>query len=559
MTVVERPSGAAGGHAPAGDPDRSGDSRDRERGRVTALVGGALLVVVVFAGQAPALPPGALTDDLGIQYALGQQTAAGALPLRDFEHTWNVLSWWFNGALHRLVGGDPSAWLFLWSRVFGPMLAGLAVVAIAWRLRLRAVWVVATVGTWLALTNVLHAKYAIPTLWVLAALPVGRWAHGRSAIVVRAALGAITFWAHVELAVLLGAGLVLFDLLAVDSTVPWRDRARTALATPAGVLAGFGVQCAGYAMVGVGPGDLVRQLVWNAGQTVEGFNWRYPLFAPPSFRPKVFPVSVIVAFVPWVWRRLAPTTRMVACLHLGQAIIALRRPDPTHVDAAVTLLGLLVVLVAHDLLEGRGVARSAGAPAGRRAVAAASGGVWVAAALVGGFAVPSFASIVLLTAVVVLGVVVAARHEAPWASAGALAALGSVLAVGTAGGVVATVRSGDDDSSGRAVAAAVAEPLRRCSGGADAAWVVPGPLTLYDHLGIRNATPYAVFWYGFRAEHDRVRTLVGDGDIPAVLRIGGWPPSFEGLDEDLDRAFEVCERVEVPATGDVVEVLVPAP
>ena len=551
MDVAEREATApvrGDGRAPR-DP--------RDRGRVAALAGAALLVVVVYAGQAPALLPGQLVDDLGIQYALGQQTAGGALPLRDFEHTWNVLSWWFNGALHRVVGSDPSAWLFLWSRVFGPMLAGLAVVAIGWRLRLRAAWVLALVGGWLALTNVLHAKYAIPTLWALAALPVGRWARGRPAHAVRLALGALTLWSHVELAVLLGAGLVLFDLLGGPPGEPWRERLVRAAAAPAGVVAAFALQLAAYAAVGVGPADLVRQLLLNAGETAEGFNWHYPLLAPPSFRPKIFAVSLVAPFVPLVWRRLRPATRMVACLHVGQALIALRRPDAVHVDAAVTLVGLLAVLVVHDLLAARPEAARPEEPAARRALGAAAGAMWVAVALAVGFAVPSFASIVLLVAVLAGGVVVSQRTPAPWASAGAGAALALVLVAGTVGGALAKVRAGDDDSTGQAVAAAVREPVRRCTGGADAVWIVPGPLTAYEHLGLRNATPWWVFWYGFPAEHDRVRALVADGAIPAILRTGGWPASFAGLDEDLDAAFELCRSVEVPETGDVVDVLVP--
>ena len=539
--------GATGGHV--GVP--------RDRGRVAVLVGAALLVVVVYAGQAPALQPGQLVDDLGIQYALGAQTADGALPLRDFEHTWNVLSWWFNAALHRLVGGDPSAWLFLWSRAFGPMLAGLAAVAIAWRLRLRSAWVVALVGGWLALTNVLHAKYAIPTLWVLAALPVGRWARGRRAVAVRAALAAGTLWSHVELAVLLGAGLVLFDLLAGPRDEPWRDRLTRAAAVPLGAAAAFAVQVAGYAVAGVGPADLVRQLVLNAGETAEGFNWHYPLLAPPSFRPKIFALSLVLPFVPLVWRRLRPATRLVACLHLAQALIAIRRPDATHVDAAVTLVGLLAVLVVHDLVTDRRTAAWADPCGARRAVGVAAGVAWVAVALAVGFAIPSFASIVLLVVVLAGGVLVAARGDAAWASAGAVGALVAVLVVGTVGGTVARIRSGDDDSTGRAWAAAVAEPLRRCTGGAEAAWIVPGPLTAYEHLGIRNATPYAVFWYGFPAEHDRVRALVEARGIPAILRTGAWPASFGGLDRDLEAAFEVCASVHVPSTGQQVDVLVP--
>lgn len=530
------------------EPDAS--TADRWRG--WTLLGAAAVVAVVFGSRAAGLQPGALAGDLGIQYHLAGETAGGAVPLLDFTHTWNVGSWYFSAALHRLAGGDPSAWLYLWGTVFGPLLAGLAAVGVAWRLRLDPAWALVVVAGWLALSHVVHSKYAVPVVWTLLLLPVGRWAAGWRAVALRFGLAAVTFAFHVELAVLLGAGVALHDLVGVRG-LGWRERAVRIAAPPLGVAVAFAVQSAVYAALGLPPSDLVRQLILNAGETAEGFTFGYPLLAPPSLRPKLFAVSLVVAFVPVVWRRLQPATRLVACLHLAQALIAIRRPDPTHVDAATTLLGLLFALLAHDLLtgrmpvgggswRGRRGAGAAGEPrAGREPRwAAALGAGWVAAALAAGFAIPHLVAIVALTAVLLAGVAAARTGDRPWASAGALAACGVLLAVSTVGGVAAALRSGDDDSRAAALAAALADPLDRCTGGQRTAWVVPEPLGLYRHLGLGNPTPYVAFWYSFTAEHERVRGLVDAHAIPAIIQVDGWPASFDGLADDLEEAFTPC-------------------
>ena len=530
--------------------------RSAERGRRWALVGAAVLVTVVTVGPTSGIGPGMLTGDLGIQYALGGRTAAGAVPLVDFEHTWNVGSWWFNAALHRLAAGDPSTWLFLWGRLFGPVLAALAAVAVAARLRLAWPWVLLTAASWLVLSHVVHSKYAIPVLWVLALLPVGRLAAGgRAAWMARAAVAGVTFLAHVELALLLGAGVVLADLADAPDGGRWWDglaaRARRAAAVPVGIAVALTAELAGYAAIGQPAGGILRQLFTNAAETAEGFNWHYPLLTPVSLRPKLFAASLLVAFVPLVWRRLGPAARLVACLHLAQSLIALRRPDPNHVDAAVTLLGLLVALVVHDLVtDPRGIGPVRwpwrGRPPGRWVPAALVGAAWIAVAVAGGFAVPHLAAIVLLVGVLGAGVVLAHGRDVPAVSVGALVAVAAVLLTSTVGGVVAALAEGDDDSVGRAIAAAVAAPLQACTGGDDRVWVVAEPLTLYDHLDLENPTPWWAFWYSFAAEHDRVRDRLAAGAIPAILQVGGWPASVTGVVPDIEAAMAECATVGVP-------------
>jgi hypothetical protein len=63
-------------------------------------------------------------------------------------------------------------------------------------------------------------------------------------------------------------------------------------------------------------------------------------------------------------------------------------------------------------------------------------------------------------------------------------------------------------------------------------------------MGITNPTPYNVFWYGFAAEQARVRQMFDSGQVPTILQVGaGWPDSFGSLPTDIERQFDVCDRV----------------
>ncbi|HUH08740.1 MAG TPA: hypothetical protein VML96_13150 [Egibacteraceae bacterium] len=528
-------------------PDRAAQSPLRPR--VWAALAAAAVITAVSIMQLRALAPGALSGDLGIQYHLAAATARGSVPLLDFHHTWNVASWYFSAALYRVAGGDATIWVWLWAGVTGRLLAGLAAIGIAWRLRLRAPWILVVAGSWLALSHVLHSKYAVPILWLLAVLPVGVGAGARPAIAVRAALGAITFLAHVELAVLLAAGTALFDLFGARD-LGRRERLLRASAAPAGMLLALGGQTAIYAALGLTPSRLLSQILLDPGATFEAFNFGYPLLLPANLRPLLFPVSVIVPFVPLIWRRLSDPARMTAFLHLALSLIAIRRVDPAHVDAATTLLGLLAALVAHDLLTaGRPVQRRPDALPSRIGLAIL-GGAWLALAITAGFRIPSLLAIVGLTLLALGGVAVARRSDATWASAGALAAAAVLLVAGAANRVAEQARSGDDDSAAQQIAAGVAGPLRECIGEDERVWVVPEPLGLYDSLGVRNPTPYWVFWYGFATQHDEVRDLIGQGEIPAILQVGdSWPASFDGLGDDIEAAYSPCATVELSAVA----------
>ncbi|MBA2316613.1 MAG: hypothetical protein H0V93_02360 [Euzebyales bacterium] len=532
---------------------------DAPRGRPApwwVLAAAGAFLVAWYGARVAALGPTALNDDLGIQHYLARITAEGAIPLIDFEHGWNTASWYWNAGLYLLAGGNPTLWAFLWGPVTGGLLAGLLLLAAARRLRLEAAWVAALVPAWVLLTHVPHHKYATAMGWLLALLPVGLGRRDGAALALRLGVPATVWWFHVELAVLLAAGTALFDLLG-DTDVVRRARILRAAAVGGGLAVGLGSQLAAYAGLGLAPGEVVDQIL--LGQTgAYDLHFGYLLGNPQTFRVLVYPATLVLPFVPLVWRRLATPTRLVAFLHLALALIPIRRPGDGHVAAAATLLAVLAVLAARDLLRARGVsipwpslrdghARSAGA-------AALAGATWFAVAIAAGFRVTSLMAIVALTLVCLLGVVASWGGDRPWASAGAMAAAGLLVVGGLSGRVVQQARADDGDGQAQAIAAQLRGTVDGCLGPERAAWVVPSPLTLYDELELTNPTPYYVFWYTFAAEGDSVLARADAGQIPAIITPYGWPESMRPIVDDLEARYEVCAQVEVPATDNLVTV-----
>jgi hypothetical protein len=515
---------------------------------VLAAAGGFL--VAWYGVRVAALGPTALNDDLGIQYYLARITAEGAIPLIDFEHGWNTASWYWNAGLYLLARGNPTLWAFLWGPVTGALLAGLLLLAVARRLRLEAAWVASLVPGWVLLTHVPHHKYATAMGWLLALLPVGLGRRDGAALALRLGVPATVLWFHVELAVLLAAGTALFDLFG-DTDVAWRARIGRAAAVGGGLAIGLGSQLATYAGLGLAPGEVVDQILLGQTGTYD-LHFGYLLGNPQTFRVLVYPATLVLPFVPLVWRRLATPTRLVAFLHLSLALIPIRRPGDGHVASAATLLGVLAVLAARDLCRARGVTLD------RRVLPAvaglAVGGLWFAAAIAAGFRITSLAAIVALTLSCLVGVVASWGGDRPWASAGALAAAGLLVVGGLGGRVAAQVRADDGDGQAQAIAAQLRGLVEGCLGPERAAWVVPSPLTLYDELELTNPTPYYLFWYTFAAEGDDVLARVDAGQIPAIITPYGWPESMQPIVEDLEARYEVCAQVEVPATGNLVTV-----
>lgn len=517
-----------------------------------ALGACALLLVVAVGLRFEALAADALRADYGIQYHLSRLTAQGAVPIRDFEHGWNALSWMTGAALYRLVGGSATWWMFGWLHVTAQLLAGLAVLGLAWRLRFRAGWIVVLFASWMWLTSVVNGKYAIPSLWLLALVPVGALARTRTAVIARFALAAVTFWAHIDLAVMLTGGVVLYDLLG-QRELTWRDRLLRAAAGPTGLLAALGIQAAVYTRLGVSAVGLVEFLLFAPGGTVEGTNFGYPLFRPPDFRTLVYPLSLLLPLVPAVWWRLSDPTRLAALLHLGMSVVAIRKPDASHLAAAATLLAVVAVLALRDLLTERRTLT----PASSRGLALPPvllGAAWFAVAVAVGFAWDHLLAAAGLVAVGMLGPLVGAGGERKGVSVGALAGAAALLVASVGGHIASQLPATDDDLKARRIAAEVRPHVDDCLGDDRAAWVVPEPLGLYRYLEVRNPTPFYLFW-GFGSETDRVLAMMEAGEIPAIIQVNQWPRGeFDRLGPEIADRYEPCADVAVPETGDHVTV-----
>jgi hypothetical protein len=521
-----------------------------------ALLALVPLIVAFFGVQMRAVAPDGVVADLDIQLTLSRLTLDGAIPLIDFEHGWNTASWYFGALLHDLAGGNATVWTFLWGRVTGFMLAGVAVLVLAHRLRLDGRWASALVLAWLLVTHIPNAKYAVPLLWGLLLLPVGRTARPGVAQALRIGMVATVWWFHIELAVLLGVGTAMHDLLGAPER-PLVERAKLVGAVVAGGLIGVGSQVAVYAVLGLGPAELLRQLLFGQAET-SAANFGYPLGAPGSLRQLVFPASVVVPFVPAICRRLSEPTRLLAFLHLAMSLIGIRRTDFNHVAAAATLLAPLVILGVRDLVR-TGGAESAGTLDRWRAIAwprrllgLGMGAGWAALAIAAGFRIESRLAIVALTLVCLLGVAAAYRAELPWASLGALAALGALMAGGLAGHLVLQARSDQGGEAGVQLAEDIRADVADCLDG-PAAWVVPGPGSLYDDLDLANPTPHYVFWYTLEGESDRV--IADLADVPAILQVGGWPESMVRIAPVIERDYDVCAQVDA-STGQRVTIWV---
>lgn len=523
------------------------------RGAALAVGLGVLLLAAVTVLRLAALGADDLHGDYGIQFHLSAQTARGAIPIIDFEHGWNWLGWYAGAVLWWLARGSATVWMWLWQEVAAGLLAGLAVLAIAWRLRLNAAWILGLVVSWLWLTDVVNAKYAIPTLWLLAVLPVGRLAHGRAALAVRFGLAAVTLWAHIDLAVMLSAGVALYDLLGARGLTA-RQRLERVAALAGGGAVALGLQLVVYAVLGMGPAALLRFLVVERGATDPAQHFGYPLLAPTGLRSLIYPVTLVLPFTPLLWRRLSDPTRLAAMLHLGMALTAIRKPDAPHIAAASTLLAVVVVLGARDLL--------AAAPPHRERLVGwqqwlgvVAGAAWFALAVGVGFTTTTLLAAAGLVLVCLLGVAAARWGDQPAHSLGAVLGALALVVVALGSHASGQVPGPTDDLHAQHIAVEAKPEVDRCLGERREALVVPQPLGLYDYLGVTNPTPFYLFWPGFRHETDRVVAMIDDGTLPAIIQVNDWPPlAFDELAPAIEARMNRCAELVVQTTGDRVTI-----
>lgn len=506
-------------------------------------------MAVYYVLTARALDAFQLHADLGIQYYLARITAEGAVPLVDFEHGWNTASWYLSALYYRLADGNATAWLFLWGRT-GFLFAGAALIVIMWRRRLRPAWIAGLTATWMLLTHVPHNKYATATVWVAVLLP----AWGRrtaTARVLRVGMAATVFWFHVELATLLAIGTALYDVFG-ERDGSWRDRLSTALHAPAGLAVGLASQVAVYAALGLAPAAFLSQAIGDWTVTEFGPLFDYPLGAPNTIRMALFPASVLVPFVPLLWRRLSGDVRLMALCHLALSLIAIRRPGDGHVASAGTLLALVLGLGALDLSRHDDALRAALRRARewpRALPALATGALWYGIGLQTGFRTASLLAIVALTLVVLGSIVASRRDDLRLASVGALLTA-AVVVVGATGNHL-RLQVAADDALGETVliADAIRGDVDRCVGPQRRAWVVTSPLPLYDELALSNPTPIYAFWYNLEAQAEELVAAMDAGEIPAIIQVTPWPESMTPIVDDIEARFDVCAQVGVESVN----------
>lgn len=547
----EHPSAAEPAHRRAGRRLFSG------RTAVLLAVIGGITVLSIFS-FAPIPSQNGLVRDRELVYHLSGRTAEGALPLVDFQHGWNTGGWWIGSVLHRIADGSPNVFAFLFEHVFGRILAFSALSIAVWRLH-RAAGLIAVVGlgsaAWAAIAPP-NGKYAIPALWLLALLPTDSVRSSRRlCIALHAGLAFVTLWLHVELAVLMSAGAAFYQLFG-EGRDPVRARVERVAALGVGLALGVATELAFYAAQGV-PVATVNDFVLGGQTSTFGLHYGWAMSHPTSAPAALFPLLILGPFVPVVWRRAAPETRLAACLSLATAIVALRRHDPQHLAAVSTLFVFTGALLADDVYRAR--VPVGGAPVGRRSLAlTAAGCAWAGVVVFVGFEAESL----LAGAALMVGAAIAAlasrRGDWPWASAGAIGALALLVVLGSGAAIRDRIRSTDPYLQVRTNAHAIAPEVERCLGDDRRAVIATTQLSVGDLLGLENPTPYVQFYYDFERFAPDLLADMRAGDVPALIETYPLPEWMAGVRDELARSYVPCSRVSVPATGNTITIWVHA-
>ena len=526
-----------------------------------------ILAISYSAYSLAALGYTTLTGDTGAQYYLAKITSEGAVPLVDFQHGWNTGSWWASAVLYRIAGGDPTLWWFLWGRLLGVGLAAVLVAAIGLRLRLAPSAMITMALGVLILVPPAHMKYALPVVWAFVLLPSNWRDRGRGRLVVCFLAPFVLFWLHVELAILLTAGTVLFELVG-RRDAPWASRLLRSVALGTGLVIGFVSEVLFYRVgYGMSVAEFNRQVVFGQAQEFpKHFGW--PFFDVPTIADNymvvaLFPVAVLLAFVPAIWRQLADPTRFAALCALCLATIAIRRTGPGHSTTIGALVLVALVLVVCDL-EFRRTAVTASAPRRPRprpltilvgGVGGLVGVAWALLALKVGFGTDSLAGPVVLILLAVAAVL-ATRFFAPrllGASLGALLVIAGYPVAAAVDRVHDVVREDEPLAMAQQMSTAIKPELTRCLGGSNEALIIPTVLPLYDELGVQNPTPFYLFHYDFGRNQKQVEADFKSGRVPVVIAATALP-NHPWMKASLHENYRRCSRVNIEQHGEIVDI-----
>jgi hypothetical protein len=445
--------------------------------------------------------------------------------------------------------------------LFAMTLAAILLAAIGLRLRLHPAAMVALVMCALFVTTPLNVKYALPVVWCFVLLPTPLLQRRWWGLAVRFVVPALMFWMHVELAIMLTAGTILFEMFGAREGA-WRQRLERSVALAAGLVAGLASEALYYGVRYDMPfGELNRQVILGqARQFPKHFGW--PFFSAPTdaggyLVVALYPTLLLLPFVPLVWRRLSDPTRFVAFLALCLATVAIRRPGPGHPRFVAILVATTVVLTVCDLQAQR--PRTERGLSATSALAAAGGAAWAGLTVALGFGLHSFAAPVILVLSVTLVVVVVARYSRSplfWASGGALVVLALLPVAAAADRGRDMVRTDDPFQMADGMAAAIGPEVDRCLDGTDEALIIPTVLPLYDRLGLRNPTPYYLFHYDFGRNEDDVLDAFETGRVPGVIAAMSIPDYLPWLTDSLVDNYVLCSRVRMLEQRHVVDIWV---
>lgn len=540
-TLSSAASPASARSVPPTDPELAGPPPwYRTRSAWLLLLGSALFVYCAASFRFQGIAPGGLRNDTDLQFSLSKLVAEGSTPLIDFEHGWNAGGWYVGALLYRLTGGDAALWTFVWLVITGPVVAYTLVALAGIRLGLKTGVAFAAVVIAQLLSMPAHGKYAIPPLWMVILLPVAgvAGASQRRAVIARFAVVFVTLWLHVELAVLLSAGTAAYDLFGARG-VALRARIQRVGALMVGGITAIISELLFFAAKGLGPGEVSRQVF--LGQTeIFPEQYGFQLFKPAFFLLLIYPTAILLPFVPALWRRMGDATRFVVLLTVCLSIIPIRRVGLPHTSAVSTLLVFQYVLIARDLHASGWRPRWAGANPVKAGVGLLLGGAWAALTVGIGFTADSFLPVAVMIALCLVAVLASRRAELLWASTAAALVLLALPVAAVTNRNIDRVQGSQPLVEAQGMATRL-KPLLAGCGVTDKAWIVPGPISLYDTLGVKNPTDYYLFHYLFAGEAERVVPLMENGSIPAIiLPDGRLPNSAKAFQPVLEEHYRLC-------------------
>jgi hypothetical protein len=148
-----------------------------------------------------------------------------------------------------------------------------------------------------------------------------------------------------------------------------------------------------------------------------------------------------------------------------------------------------------------------------------------------------------MIAMSVVTLAVSRRYELLWASTAMAAVLLALPVVAIGVRDYNVVHNSQPLAEPQAMARLLRPHLAGC-GITDSAWIVPGPIDLYDNLHVSNPTDYYLFHYNFAGQVKRAAGFMTSGQVKAIiLPDGKLPSSGVALQPVLAAHYQLCATV----------------